>query len=224
VITSSLHSDEAGLFHGVLANPVDDAPRLIYADWLDEREDERGAYLRLDLELARLSRDRADWQMSRAQRLRRRLNRRWVVEVSCGPADHVKCLDLFRRDVENPLIRDFKVLSPCWQDVENAANGLDNDGPYFVRMRFGDDYKECDYMQAVGGPIAIELTGRLDRELRRYRNNAGRPGVWHNVGNSATQETYMCLCMATVIRAMKWAYYYRAFDPDISWTGGPVNN
>jgi uncharacterized protein (TIGR02996 family) len=36
------------------ANPSDDTPRLAYADWLDERADPRGEYLRTELQLAKL--------------------------------------------------------------------------------------------------------------------------------------------------------------------------
>jgi uncharacterized protein (TIGR02996 family) len=35
-------------------NPDDDTPRLIYADWLDERADPRGEYLRAEVRLAKL--------------------------------------------------------------------------------------------------------------------------------------------------------------------------
>jgi len=33
-------SDEAAFLNAILVNPADDAPRLVYADWLDERGDE----------------------------------------------------------------------------------------------------------------------------------------------------------------------------------------
>jgi uncharacterized protein (TIGR02996 family) len=38
--------DDAGFLRAVLAAPEDDALRLVYADWLDERGDPRGEYLR----------------------------------------------------------------------------------------------------------------------------------------------------------------------------------
>jgi uncharacterized protein (TIGR02996 family) len=38
----------------ILENPDDDAPRLIYADWLEERGDPRGEFIRVQCELARL--------------------------------------------------------------------------------------------------------------------------------------------------------------------------
>src|SRR4051812_27172040 len=41
----------------ILDRPDDDAPRLVYADWLDERGDPRGEFIRLQLALGRLGED-----------------------------------------------------------------------------------------------------------------------------------------------------------------------
>jgi uncharacterized protein (TIGR02996 family) len=40
-------SDEAAFLEVIRANPDDDTTRLVYADWLDERDDPRGAFVRL---------------------------------------------------------------------------------------------------------------------------------------------------------------------------------
>jgi len=37
----------------IIANPADDAPRLVYADWLEEHDDPRGEFIRVQIELAR---------------------------------------------------------------------------------------------------------------------------------------------------------------------------
>jgi uncharacterized protein (TIGR02996 family) len=47
--------DEAAFLDRVCADPDDDAPRLIFADWLDERGDPRGEFIRVQLALAQLS-------------------------------------------------------------------------------------------------------------------------------------------------------------------------
>jgi uncharacterized protein (TIGR02996 family) len=39
--------DEYGLVAAVLASPLDDLPKLVYADWLEERNDPRGTFLRV---------------------------------------------------------------------------------------------------------------------------------------------------------------------------------
>lgn len=55
----------------ILENPEDDAPRLIYADWLDERgESERAEFIRVQCALAREPLDHPDyprWQQREAQ-------------------------------------------------------------------------------------------------------------------------------------------------------------
>jgi uncharacterized protein (TIGR02996 family) len=46
---------------GILAEPDDDTPRLIYADWLEERGDPRGEFIRLQCELATLTKPETPW-------------------------------------------------------------------------------------------------------------------------------------------------------------------
>jgi uncharacterized protein (TIGR02996 family) len=41
----------------ILADPDEDAPRLVYADWLDEHGDPRGEFIRVQIERARLDED-----------------------------------------------------------------------------------------------------------------------------------------------------------------------
>ena len=40
--------DDEAFVRAILAAPGDDLPRLVYADWLDDRDDPRGAYLRAE--------------------------------------------------------------------------------------------------------------------------------------------------------------------------------
>jgi uncharacterized protein (TIGR02996 family) len=48
-------SEDAGLFAALCAHPEDEPLRLVYADWLDERGDPRGEWLRLQVALDRLA-------------------------------------------------------------------------------------------------------------------------------------------------------------------------
>ena len=51
-------SDAEALLRAILDAPEDDAPRLVYADWLDEHgDDARAAFIRAQVELARLAPD-----------------------------------------------------------------------------------------------------------------------------------------------------------------------
>jgi uncharacterized protein (TIGR02996 family) len=47
-------TEEADLLRAIRDDPDDDAPRLIYADWLEERGDPRAEFIRIQCELARL--------------------------------------------------------------------------------------------------------------------------------------------------------------------------
>lgn len=49
--------DQAAFQEAIVARPDDDTPRLIYADWLEERGDPRGAFVRAQCALERLSAD-----------------------------------------------------------------------------------------------------------------------------------------------------------------------
>jgi uncharacterized protein (TIGR02996 family) len=51
--------EESAFLDRVCADPDDDAPRLILADWLDERGDPRGEFIRVQVALARLPADDA---------------------------------------------------------------------------------------------------------------------------------------------------------------------
>jgi uncharacterized protein (TIGR02996 family) len=45
-------SEEDGFLRAILASPEDTFVRLVYADWLEDRDDPRGEYLRLEASLA----------------------------------------------------------------------------------------------------------------------------------------------------------------------------
>jgi uncharacterized protein (TIGR02996 family) len=67
----------------VIACPHDAACRLVYADWLDERGDPRGAYLRAEAEWAK---ERADTGARELRALAAGLDPVWVARVSRPPA------------------------------------------------------------------------------------------------------------------------------------------
>lgn len=47
-------NDRPAFLRAILENPDDDAPRLVFADWLDERQDPRGQFIRVQCALARI--------------------------------------------------------------------------------------------------------------------------------------------------------------------------
>ena len=47
-------TEDEVFIRAIVDSPGDDTPRLVYADWLDDRDDPRGMYLRAE----------ADWEKS----------------------------------------------------------------------------------------------------------------------------------------------------------------
>lgn len=54
-------TDEEGFLQAIIESPDDDAPRLVFADWLEERGDPRGEFIRVQCEQARMSEDDGQW-------------------------------------------------------------------------------------------------------------------------------------------------------------------
>jgi uncharacterized protein (TIGR02996 family) len=84
-------SDEDAFLRAIVANPADDAPRLVYADWLEERGDPdseaKAAFLRDTAALTTRSgrSRRATWR--RLQRAARDLPGNWVTIVAKMPIE-----------------------------------------------------------------------------------------------------------------------------------------
>jgi uncharacterized protein (TIGR02996 family) len=114
-------SDGKALLRAILDNPDDDAPRLIYADWLEEYSDpDRATFIRAQIELARLPPDHADrdrlvqierslWKSKRAAwtawvpdwARADRFRRGFLEEVRCDAADFIDSADQIRQ--QTPL-------------------------------------------------------------------------------------------------------------------------
>jgi uncharacterized protein (TIGR02996 family) len=88
-------SDEADFLRAVLDSPADDAPRLVYADWLDEQGDDfsaaKAAFLRTTAAHAEASRTDDSRQHVLAELLRLlagTLNPEWLKLVSQVPVEN----------------------------------------------------------------------------------------------------------------------------------------
>src|SRR5688572_22900747 len=93
-------TDEAFL-RAIAESPRDNTPRLVYADWLDERRDPRAEWLRLQRTLASPVPDRARYTdlCAREQELHRALDPVWLHAV--------------RRYTTAPPCRDIAKLVPA---------------------------------------------------------------------------------------------------------------
>jgi uncharacterized protein (TIGR02996 family) len=86
-------TDDEAFIRAVVAAPGDDAPRLVYADWLDERGDPRGAYLRAEVA--------CPGDADRLRPVATGLDPVWVARVSRPPAG--TCCDRVRFRSDYPL-------------------------------------------------------------------------------------------------------------------------
>jgi uncharacterized protein (TIGR02996 family) len=75
----ALTHDDA-FVQAICESPDDDTPRLVYADYLDERGDPRGEFIRVQCELARLPEDdeRREDLEAKERELLRRHRREWL--------------------------------------------------------------------------------------------------------------------------------------------------
>jgi len=93
-------SDEDAFLRAIQANPQDDAPRLVYADWLDERGDDQSTrkadFLRMTTRLlaARSDLARSLWE-KRLRALAPAFEGEWLAAVSRLPLE--ACRFLFER-------------------------------------------------------------------------------------------------------------------------------
>jgi uncharacterized protein (TIGR02996 family) len=87
-------SQDEAFIQNILAYPDDPGLRLIYADWLDEQNDPRGAFLRLEAEVAALpEKDRKREALTaRLRELSAELPRHWLVRLDRTPIDNCASL------------------------------------------------------------------------------------------------------------------------------------
>jgi len=100
-------SDHDTFLASICANPDDDAPRLIYADWLEEQGDStRAEFIRLQIEHAHLTSDsnRREWIESRLKKLERAFRKQWAEPLK-GMADSCEFFRGFVMSVTMPAER-----------------------------------------------------------------------------------------------------------------------
>jgi uncharacterized protein (TIGR02996 family) len=84
-------TDEAGFLAAISAVPEDNAPRLVYADWLDEQGRPGGDFLRIECELAGVDPAVDHWWsvFIRLQDVSHDLDEDWIAAVSRVPTDQI---------------------------------------------------------------------------------------------------------------------------------------
>src|SRR5262245_37070957 len=72
--------DDKAFLRAILANPAELTAWLVYADWLDEHDDPRAEFIRLEVRRTQLRKTNPEWSIveSRLQELRTTLDPAWV--------------------------------------------------------------------------------------------------------------------------------------------------
>jgi uncharacterized protein (TIGR02996 family) len=149
-------TDDEAFIRAIVAAPGDGAPRLVYADWLDERGDPRGAYLRAEV---RWAKDRANDSGVSLRAWAGGLDPVWVARVSRPPLG--VCCDRAAFDSDDPLPTPAQI-----DQVEKRA-----------RVRFPDQYRSflLNYNGGTPWPRRFPLrNGRTGGLFRCYSIGAAR--------------------------------------------------
>lgn len=113
-------NEDGAFIRAIVASPGDDTPRLIYADWLDDRDDPRGTYLRAEVEWAKSWRvGERPVESSQLREMTNGLDLVWVGRVSRPPVgmccDHLRfteCGPRLSQDDIGTLQRKFDLHFP----------------------------------------------------------------------------------------------------------------
>jgi uncharacterized protein (TIGR02996 family) len=130
-------TEEAGFLEAIFSDPDDDAPRLVYADWLDERGDpDRAEFIRLQCKHANLYHEAifvtGDPDADQMRRLEKEHGERWLAGAPLLPG------------VQWYLWRGFPahVHVPGWQEFRKHARRIFRAAPV--------EYVTFDCLSLVG--------------------------------------------------------------------------
>lgn len=170
---------DLGFLHALLTTPSDDTARLVYADWLDEHSDPRAAYIRIELRLATLPEDHADYDLLRDQlrSLWMSLDPAWVAVVakrydlylgSYPASQKIQAIKLVR-EVSGLGLKEAKDLVESLPGIV-PGRGLTRQGAEQAMARFPPG---C---QVSIRPSPVEASDALEVQFRALQ--AGLPENW----------------------------------------------
>ena len=149
-------SEEVGFLAAISAAPSDELPRLVYADWLDDRDDPRGPYLRAEYKWAKrwggFSRRQTDPEL---RQLAAELDPVWVARVSRPPVGACIQARVFRHpnppateEEVDALGAEFGVIfPPQYRAFLLSRNGFSTQNPHHPDW-------ECEFLGSVPGVAA----------------------------------------------------------------------
>lgn len=163
-------SDEAAFLNGILFDPRDEAPRLVYADWLDEQDEPtaatKAAFIRTDARLALLPdrHPRRGQVTAELKTLARALDPGWLSVISRLPIE--KCTL-----IEARCPKRWEALEPTDEIGVRFCSECEQTVHYCPTIRVARDHARAGHCIAVD--VAIP---RKDGDLEQPYVVLGRPG------------------------------------------------
>jgi uncharacterized protein (TIGR02996 family) len=177
-------TEERAFLLAILERPADDAPKLIYADWLEERGDPRGEFLRgvvksrhervreLDGQSADVSRAIRQQVPARLRELAATFDPSWLAVV--GDPEIEGCA---RSAGSDWSLRFEFVCDRTWADMKPTGdNNVRHCEACSENVYFCDNLADARQHAEAGCCIAVDLgVIRRDGDLRPPRMFLGRP-------------------------------------------------
>ncbi len=170
--------DDDAFLRTIVDSPGHDLPRLVYADWLDDRDDPRGPFLRAEVEWAQSWKDgQRPGDATELRELAAGLDPLWVARVSRPPVG--VCCDHLQFEGAGPILRGKDVDDiDRWPGVklpsEYKAFLLNHNGGHVFRssnlpgFQPSDSVASLALMAKVVPPGDPKLVGTLHQQVQRY--------------------------------------------------------
>jgi uncharacterized protein (TIGR02996 family) len=224
--------DDTAFLRAIIANPDDDLPRLVYADYLDERGDPRGEFIRTQVELAQLAerprRPRDKPQMRSPQ--------------SHDPALRARFRELRLREREllkrhrTSWLRPFQGCAEVIQFWRGFVHWLATSQQAFWDR--ADEWFRAEAIQEVdfrdvdlAGFVELSLLLNL-RAIRLPLNRAGMDGCFQYLAHCPflrnvralylSQNSYLSNVGARALLASPHLTSLREIHPGTVWSGEPL--
>lgn len=156
-------TDNDAFLRTIIDNPRDDAPRLVYADWLEEHGDEmsvaRAEFIRVQCQLARIPNFSLICRESELSNLlgfgHSPIDKRWYPQFSKSDYDYYRC------DIRRGFVESIRATFDQWNEnavaLRAAAPLLEVKLTYFRWGSYQDQYgKEHICIDAEGAKQFLE--------------------------------------------------------------------
>lgn len=164
---------ETGFVLDLHEHPQEDGPRLIYADWLEDRGDEQSLlqaeYLRLGVQRSKLRGTEKRQATMRLRQLSQQIDPNWLASVSCSPIEN--CRETFEFECPQRWDRltwtedaSVRFCESCKQNVYHCSSVAEAR----THARQGHCVAlECNLFRRNGDLVSLRRMGRYrPRDLR----------------------------------------------------------